>query len=145
MPVFHPDDIPWIVEELRDLPGQSAIFEDVPDDPSWVAGQFGVYTEAGMFGVVDRAHSAFLLSMPTYPWYANRLEIHELILWVPVRHRQTSSAMRIVREWVGVAKSYNPHSIHAGSSLDIVKEDRVLKLYERAGFKRSSHGVTMRL
>lgn len=147
MPVSRLDkvDLNWIVPELRKLPQQSTAFADVPDDPQWVMTTLGGMFDGGMFGVGIGELGSFLLAMPMRPWYADRLEVHEIILWVPQEYRGTMTALRIIRKFVEVAKEYEPHSIHAGATLDIVDTDRVLSVYERAGFVRDGHGVIMRL
>lgn len=140
------EDIRWIVEELRELPKQSKKFADVPDDPKYVGAFFGtMHNHNQLDGVVEEYTGSFLLFTPVYPWYAARLEIHELILWVPVRHRGSFVAPRLITAFKGIAKLYNPHSIHAGATLDITDRDRVLRLYEAAGFQRDDDGVVLRL
>jgi len=148
MPQSRPivlNDVPWIVNELRELPKQSEYFADVPDDVEYVQEQLTNYMLAGiLFGSCDPAQQSFLLATVNKPWYANRVEVHEMMLWVPKQFRHGTTAIRLIHEYVRLARSYEPHSIHAGVSLDIVDADRVLSLYEAAGFKRDKHGVVMR-
>lgn len=140
------EDIGWIVEELRALPKQSRKFADVPDDTGYVYNYLETAFEANSLdGVVEQYTGGFILFSAFKPWYADRLEVHELILWVPVRHRGSFVAPRLITAFKGVAKLYNPHSIHAGATLDITDRDRVLRLYEAAGFQRDDDGVVLRL
>jgi len=148
MPKCRPlvlSDIPWVVQELRALPKQSEYFADVPDDVDYVKEQLTNYMLSGvLIGVTDNYSPSFLLATVNRPWYANRVEVHEMMFWVPESIRGSSTGLRLIKEYVELAKTYAPHSIHAGVSLDIVDADRVLALYEAAGFKRDKHGVVMR-
>ena len=59
-------DLQWIVEELRDLPKQSSMFSNVPDDPQWVLNYFQAMLNNGtLFGVVIRAKASFILGCVT--------------------------------------------------------------------------------
>lgn len=139
-------DISWIVQELRELPKQSATFADVPDDVNYVAGYLTVMYHSGLLGgVVNRDYKSFLLWTRFRPWYADRLEVHEIILWVPEIHRGSRIAPYLIRSFVEAAKAENPHSIHAGASLDITAAERTLKLYEQCGFTIDRNGATMRI
>jgi len=140
-------DLQWIVEELRDLPKQSSMFSNVPDDPQWVLNYFQAMLNNGtLFGVVNRAKASFILGCITRPWYADRLEIHEMILWVPERFRGARTAIQLIRFFTELAMDYNPYCIHVGATLDISNRDRTLKLYELTGYSRDGPtGAIMRL
>lgn len=138
-------DLLWVVEELRQLPYQSTLFSDVPDDPLWVTSNFiSMFNAEVLHGVVHRHSGSFLLFVTQRPWYADRLEIHEMILWVPERHRGSRIAYELVREFATEALEWHPHSVHAGHSLDITDKERTLRLYEKVGFSRHNGGVIMR-
>lgn len=138
-------DIPWIVHELRDLPRQSKMFADVPDDPDYVDMQLTSMFELGVLsGVVHRTKQSFLLYCEHWPWYANRLEIHEMILWVPERHRGARTALGLIRAFTAEALDRFPHSIHAGHTLDITAKEKTLALYRYAGYSDHQGGVIMR-
>lgn len=139
------DDIPWIVEELRELPKQSAVFADVEDDPAYVRSYLWNWMQVGLFGVCTQDTRSFLLASLVRPWYANRLEVHEQILWVPEEHRGSRTALRLIKEFTRVAKLYEPYSITVGASLDITDADKTLALYQYAGYTRTNIGATMRL
>lgn len=143
-PVLY-SDIDWIVEELRDLPKQSAYFQDVPDDPAYVKLWLTSAVAQGLFGVCAPDKSSFLLACVQRPWYANRTEINEMILWVPERHRGARTAIELIRGFTELALEYEPHSIHVGATLDITTADRTLKLYEMCGYTRHGpQGAIMR-
>lgn len=138
-------DLGWIVDELRDLPRQSSFFEDVPDDPLWVHEQLETMHDAEILhGVVHHDTNSFLLFIVNRPWYADRIEINEMILWVPKRHRGSRVAYELVREFTIEALNWHPHSIHAGHTLDITEKERTLRLYEKAGFSPHNGGVILR-
>ena len=139
-------DIAWIVQELRELPKQSAMFADVPDDVNYVAGYLTVMYHNGLLsGQVHQDSKSFLLWTRLKPWYADRLEIHEMILWVPKEQRGTGVPVYLIRSFVEAALAEHPHSIHAGASLDITEADRTLRLYEKCGFHISNGGATLRI
>lgn len=137
-------DIDWIVEELRDLPNQSAFFKDVPDDPAYVRLILAAWMRQGLFGVCAPDKKSFLLAQIHTPWYANRKEVSEVILWVPKEHRGLSTAIRLIRGFTELALDYEPHCITAGASLDITDSEKTLKLYELCGYARHGPGVIMR-
>lgn len=139
------NDIPWIVEELRKLPEQSSLFADVPDDPSYVRSYLWTWMQGGLFGVCDPSRRSFLLAALTRPWYANRLEVHEQMLWVPEDLRGSRVAFTLIKEFTRVAKLYEPHSITVGVTLDITDADKTLALYQYFGYQRYKHGAIMRL
>lgn len=149
--VLNRDDIEWIVDELRLLPKQSEMYADVPNNPEWVSGYFYSMLNANMlYGVVNRTMRSFLLFTVTKPWYADRVECHEMILWVPEEYRGRLVAYSIVKRYVEYAKYLNNfkfeiHSIHAGATLDITNNEKTLWLYKQAGFERDGAGVIMRL
>lgn len=141
------DDISWIVGELRELPRESELFKDVPDDPKYVENYLKRMLWAGsLYGVVPVSdeYCGFLLFCSSTPWYANRTEVHEMILWVPERERGGRTAFSLVQGFKKQALELQPHSIHAGHTLDITDKERTLSLYERAGFSRHAGGVIMR-
>lgn len=141
------DDFSWITQELRELPKQSVFFEDVPDDPEYVQSAFqAMHDNSALDGWCVPEEGAFLLFTVYIPWWANRVEASELILWVPAERRGRSrAALELVRRYTTWAdKADWIHCAHAGSSLDIVDADKVLKLYEHFGWQRTSSGVTRR-
>ncbi len=138
-------DIQWIVEELQHLPYESKLYADVPNDPLWVTSNFiSMFNGEVLHGVVDRTSRSFLLFVTQRPWYADRLEIHEMILWVPERHRGGRIAYELVRAFAMEALEWHPHSVHAGHTLDITEKERTLRLYEKVGFSRHQGGVILR-
>lgn len=146
------DDISWVVSELIDLPKQSVMYSDVPSDCRYVEDYFTqLIINGSLYGVVDEEHYAFLLFNILKPWYANRLEAHEMILWVPKDMRGGRSATKLIKAYVDLVKYYSLtqgtiHSIHAGATLDITDAEKTLKLYELCGFKRDGHaGVKITL
>lgn len=140
------DDFSWITDELRELPTQSAFFEDVPDDPEHVMSAFlGMYDNSVLGGWCVPEEGAFLLFTVYTPWWANRVEASELILWVPAERRgKTRAAFQLVLEYTQWADDARIHCAHAGSSLDIVEAEKVLKLYEHFGWQRHGSGVIRR-
>lgn len=137
-------DYEWITEELRELPKQSAFFSDVPDDPEYVRSYLmNLDAHCIMSGWCVREEGAFLLYTTHKPWYANRVEASEMILWVPAERRGKSrAALQLVQrftEWVDATPEI--YCAHAGSSLDIVEKEKVLKLYEHFGWQRHDSGV----
>jgi GNAT superfamily N-acetyltransferase len=140
-------DLFWIARELRELPAQSSYYSDVPLDELYVYDYLDELLDAGkLFGSVDNKTSSFLLACRMRPWYANRLEIHEMILWVPAQFRGGSTAYRLIKHFTETAKAEQPHSIHAGATLDITDANKTLALYERCGYTRDGpQGVIMRL
>lgn len=139
------NDLKWIVEELRELPKQSVLFSDVPDDPEHVLSCFKHMMKNNLFGVVHEETHSFLLFMATVPWYANRVEIHEMILWVPERYRGGRTAYGLIRAFTESAMDFLPHSIHAGHTLDITAKEKTLALYRKCGYTDHAGGVIMRL
>lgn len=140
------EDLDWIVAELRALPRQSDYFADVPDDPEYVWSVLdAMWCNGALHGIVDTDTDSFILFSPLRPWYADRIEIHEFIMWVPEQHRGSRAVMYLIPAFIEAAKEFQPHSIHAGATLDIVSSDKVLRLYERFGFVRDKSGVIMRL
>lgn len=138
-------DIDWIVEELRDLPKSSKVFEDVPDDPVYVRLALTSWMRQGLFGVCAPDKSSFLLAHKHTPWYANRTEIAEVILWVPERYRGGRTALKLVKGFTELALDYDPYCITAGVSLDITSKESTLRLYEMLGYTRlGENGVIMR-
>lgn len=130
-------DFEWIVQELRDLPNQSRIFADVADDPTYVRSYLEQMYDAGqLFGWTRPSEGSFILGTAFKPWYANRLEVHEMILWVPSRFRGRMNALRLIQAFTIDALDKEPHSIHVGASLDITNADTTLALYERCGYRR---------
>lgn len=149
MPNLRPlvrSDIEWIVEELRELPGQSNVYRDVPDDVPYVSEYFyNMYDTGVLVGSVEEWSDSFILAASMRPWYANRLEVHEIVLWVPERYRGARTALMLIQHFTGVALAMSPHSIHVGASLDITSADKTLRLYEHCGYTRSQGGAVMRL
>ncbi|QOE32096.1 acyltransferase [Rhizobium phage Palo] len=142
------DDLSWIVEELRELPTQSRQYADVPDDPQYVWQYFAEMYNAGtLVGIVSEYHKSFILSYIGKPWWANRVECNEMILWVPAEFRGGSIAYRLIGEWLNlIGNAYgNVSIIRAGASLDITDNEHTLRLYEKHGFTRRGNGVEMRL
>lgn len=141
------DNLYWMVQELRELPRQSKLFSDVPDNPKYVEKYLWNMLDNGyLHGVVpvSEDRNGFLLFCNSTPWYADRLEVHEMILWVPERERGGRTAFSLVQGFKKQALELQPHSIHAGHTLDITDKERTLSLYERAGFSRHAGGVIMR-
>ena len=133
------------MQELRELPKQSEFFADVPDDPEYVENYLEtLMAENVLKGVCNYDKKSFLLFTEVRPWYANRIEIHEMILWVPERFRGARTAYELIREFTSVALDLHPHSIHAGHTLDITEKERTLRLYEKAGYSRHHGGVILR-
>jgi GNAT superfamily N-acetyltransferase len=142
------DDLSWIVEELRALPTQSRQYADVPDDPQYVWRYFAeMQLNGSLAGIVSEYHKSFILSYIGKPWWANRTECNEMILWVPAEFRGGSIAYRLIGEWRNyILNEYRQvHIIRAGASLDISDNDHTLRLYEKHGFTRNGNGVEMRL
>ena len=146
MRALRRDDLTWVVEELRDLPKQSLLFADVPDDVEYVFWQLSNMFDAGVLkGVVSEDTGSFLLYVLNRPWYADRLEIHEMILWVPERYRGGRTAYGLIRSFTEYALDALPHSIHAGHTLDITAKEKTLALYRKCGYTDHAGGVIMRL
>ncbi len=145
------NDVEWVVDELRLLPKQSQMYKDVPDNPEWVKGYFYSMLNSNMlYGVVDRIKRSFLLFTATKPWYADRVELHEIILWVPEEYRGGRTAYLLIKRYKDYAIylddfKFPIHSIHAGATLDITNNEKTLWLYQQAGFERDGAGVVMRL
>jgi hypothetical protein len=138
-------DISWIVDELRELPGQSNVYRDVPDDVPYVTSYFqSMYSAGVLIGSVHGDSNSFILAAAMRPWYANRLEVHEMILWVPQTRRGSLVALDLVEHFTQAARQLEPHSIHVGASLDITSADKVLRMYERFGYVREGSGAVMR-
>ena len=56
-------DIEWVVEELRELPGQSNVYSDVPDDVPYVSRYFYDMYDAGvLIGSVEEWSDSFILA-----------------------------------------------------------------------------------
>lgn len=139
-------DLGWIVQELRKLPTQSKQYADVPDDPAWVEAYFqSMYNTGALMGSVHWDTASFLLAAVMRPWYADRLEVHEMILWVPEEHRGGRTAIRLIEHFTVAARRLQPYSIHVGASLDITSADKTLRLYELCGYTRDHSGAVMRL
>lgn len=139
-------DISWIVQELRSLPEQSTVYRDVPDDVLYVTEYFrSMYLSGVLMGSVHNDSNSFILAAKMRPWYANRIEVHEMILWVPRTRRGSLVAYDLVEHFTQSARELEPHSIHVGASLDITSADKVLRMYERFGYVREGSGAVMRL
>lgn len=138
-------DLEWITKQLRALPSQSEAFRDVPDDPAYVKVQLQDLMRGTLFGAVHEDTESFIMGVTIRPWYADRVEVHEMILWVPEQYRGAHIAYPLIRKFTELAMDENPHSIHVGASLDITSADRTLMLYERAGYTRQGTGAIMRL
>lgn len=138
------DDIEWVMDELRELPSESELFKDAPVDPDYVRLYLTSWMRQGLFGVCIPDKQAFLLAHLHRPWYANRQEVQEVLLWVPKRHRGARTAMALIRAFTELALDYEPYCITAGASLDISDNERTLKLYELCGYTRQGNGVIMR-
>lgn len=138
------DDIEWVLDELKDLPRQSTMFKDTPADPDYVRLYLTSWMRQGLFGVCIPDKGSFLLAQVTYPWYANRKEVSEVLLWVPERHRGARTALTLIREFTSLALDCEPYCITAGASLDISDNARTLKLYEACGYTKHGNGVIMR-
>ncbi|QIG73196.1 N-acyltransferase protein [Rhizobium phage RHph_I40] len=137
-------DLEWVVEELRKLPSQSRYYADVPDDPEYVLEYFRSL-EHFLTGSCIEEHGAFILGCYSKPWYADRLEAHEMILWVPEQWRGGRDALRLIRHWTNEMLTQPIHMIRAGHSLDITSAETTLRLYEMCGYTRNEHGgVTLR-
>lgn len=131
-------DWAWVVNELRELPKQSAKFAHVPDDVTYV---YNYMTTLGIKGVVCPATRSFILFAITSPWYMDILQAHEMIMWVPQEFRGGRSAFALIKEFISYADDLAALEIHAGHTLDITAKETTLRLYEKCGFTRDDTGV----
>lgn len=137
-----PADWAWVVNELRELPKQSAKFAHVPDDVEHV---YGYMITMPIKGVVCPDTRSFLLFAVSCPWYMDILQAHEMILWVPQEFRGGRSAFALIKEFTKYADDLAALEIHAGHSLDITDKEVTFRLYEKCGFKRDGIGVVYKL
>lgn len=133
-------DIEWIVQELRALPQQSQTYNYVEDDPAWVEGYFRVMGSA-LIGAVDADKGAFILGQYGPTWFSSKPTVHEMILWVPEQHRGSRLAIHLIKKFAEVCAHTDAFKIVAGASLDIVNNEKTLRLYELCGFTRVGTGV----
>lgn len=140
------EDIPWVVDEAQDLPNQSEQYRSIEQDPFYTRAYLSQAITAGyMFGAVNEEKASFILGQVGSAWYSPQIEVSELLLWVPTRFRGARTALGLIRLFTELAMDYDPKVIHVGATLDIVNNDRTLKLYELVGYSRDSHGASMRL
>jgi GNAT superfamily N-acetyltransferase len=139
---ISPRDFPAIISMLQFFREESPEYNYVSDDPAYVTRNLNSMWDSGMgFGVLDSDGKGFMLAAVSPTWYSERIDASEQVLFVYPPFRGSSLAIRMIKEVEAMCRRLRVHTFHVGVSTGI-KEERVVRMYERLGFKSKGHSLS---
>lgn len=138
-------DIDVVCSALRNLKYESPYFEGYPEDADHVHHTMpGMLDTPGTIALIDDQCRGFILGVVGPNWYSPVVEANEALLYVFEEYRGGRTAVALIRAFEQEARRYGAAFVNAGASLGI-REDSVIQLYLRLGYKMKGHGVTKRI
>lgn len=137
-------DVDFIIRSLQQMRTESPVYGECADDPEYVASTLrNLILCDVMYGVVAPGKGFLLYTMqPT--WFCADVYANEQLMYVHPDYRGGSTAFKLILSFVNAAEDAKCKYCAAGASSGI-NDERVLKLYQRIGFKPWKHGVRLQI